>query len=172
MQLRKANARASEGFTLMEVLVAMTLITLVIGGGITALIQGNRMVEDARDVTRVSQVIQSEIEDLRTKNWDDLAGLVWTAQVDGADPNLRFYPYYQRIPLQGQFAEKYGDKYTLWRGVFFQDMDSDGTEDQIGVYVWVGWQPQRGRYYKWQRYYTRFTQDGLNDYYYRAFPSE
>jgi len=60
----------------------------------------------------------------------------------------------------------------LWRGAFYQDMDNDGQEDQIGVYVWVGWQPQRGDVYKWQRFYTRFTEDGLNDYFYRAFPSE
>ena len=140
----------------------MTLITLVLAGGFTALIQGSKMIEDARDVTRVSQVIQSEVESLRTMTWDDLVAMM--------NPNTgsRSYPYYRQLPLQGKFAEKYGDKYNLWRGVYFEDWNNDGVGDQIGVYVWVGWTPQNGNW-KWQRYYTRFTKDGLNDYYYRAF---
>ena len=165
----KSPTNAS-GFTLMEVMVAMTLITLVLAGGIAALIQGDRIVEDARDVTRVSQVIQSEIEALRTKTWEDLDALTYPS-----DSTRKFYPYYKVIPLTGAFAAKYGDRYTLWRGVYYLDTNGDGSpgeDDQIAVLVWVGWKPQKGAFYKWQRYYARFTRDGLNDYYYRAFPSD
>ena len=138
--------------------MSMTLIALVLAGATAALIQGNRMIEDARDQTRVSQVIQSEVEALRTMNWEDLQAKTYS------DDALSHHIRYELLPLQGQFAEKYSDRYRLWRGMRVEP-DND---EQIGVFIWVGWNPPRG-HFKWQRFYTRFTKEGLNDYYYRAF---
>lgn len=145
----------------MEIMVAISVITLVMGGGIAALIQGNRMISDARDSTRISQIIQSEIESLRTLNFSDLTAMT--------DPTYPGYIQFTKLPLQGRFATAYADRYTLWRGVMQEDNNNDGVSDQIGVYVYVGWTPSNSRYSTWERYYTRFTEDGLNDYYYRAF---
>tara|TARA_B110000495_G_C23022609_1_gene606921 strand:- start:1578 stop:2066 length:489 start_codon:yes stop_codon:yes gene_type:complete len=161
LNLHQPEGTKSGGFTLMEVMVAITVITLVLGGGITALIQGNRMISDARDSTRISQIIQSEIETLRTMTFSDLSDLT-----NPSDPQFINFTLLQ---LQGQFAVAYADRYTLWRGVLQEDNNNDGTLDQIGVFIYVGWWPSHSDYWTYERYYTRFTEDGLNDYYYRAF---
>jgi prepilin-type N-terminal cleavage/methylation domain-containing protein len=135
------------GFTLIEVLVAMTILSVAIAGAVAALIQGNRMVEEARNLTRVSQIVQSEIEALRTMNWVDLEAM----------PNN-----FVKLPLQGSFASKFQDRYTLYRLV----VDHGAT--QKGVYLYVYWRSPEG-FLRRQWHYARFTQGGLNDYFYRAF---
>lgn len=139
--------RGSTGMTLVEVMVATVLLTLVLGGGIAALIQGNRMIADARDMTRVSQIVQSEIEALRTMTWTDLEAM----------PNRVV-----ELPLRGSFADRFSDKYQLYRYV------TDHNSAQKGVHVFVIWQSLGGEERR-QGLYTRFTKGGLNDYYYRAF---
>lgn len=64
-----------DGFTLMEVMIATFLVLIVFAGGFGALAQGNRLIEISRDETRASQVLQSEVEDIRTYNWDSLITL-------------------------------------------------------------------------------------------------
>jgi hypothetical protein len=142
-------------------MVALTVTVMVLGGAIAAMIQGNRMISDARDTTRVSQIIQSEVESMRTLTWADLSAMT--------NPSYPTYPNYRQVSLQGQFAAAYSNRYTLWRGVFFEDKNGDGVYEQIGAYVYVGWRPAKGTSYRFERYYTRFTENGLNDYYYRAF---
>jgi len=44
VNIHRKQQTTAEGFTLMEVLVAMTLIAMVLAGGFAALIQGNRMI--------------------------------------------------------------------------------------------------------------------------------
>ncbi len=46
-------------------MVAMVVILVIFAGGFGALSYGNKLIETARDETRASQVLQSEIEDLR-----------------------------------------------------------------------------------------------------------
>ena len=132
----------------------MTVLTLILGGAVASLIHGNRMIEEARDITRVSQVIQSEVEALRTLTWND----------------LQAFPKHQwkQLTLQGTFALAYADKYTLYRWVAPLDWDADGQTDQIAVYLWVVWLSPRGDFRR-QWHYARFTENGLNDYFYRAF---
>lgn len=137
----------------------MAVLTLIMGGAIAVLMQGNHIIESARDTTRVSQVIQSQIEELRTMTWEDLQDLIST------DTSLQFVPNYKTLALSGQFAEEFGDRYQLRRGVYFENR---AGEDQIAAIVEVTWTRANGGTKK-QSYYTRFTRNGLNDYYYRAF---
>lgn len=137
----------TNGFTLIEVMVATMVLTLALSGGLAALMQGNRMIEEARDLTRVSQIVQSEIESLRTLNWADLEAL----------PNN-----FQKLALQGNFADRFADKYTLYRLVL------PHGSNQKAVYIYVYWNSPRGALRR-EWHYARFTKGGLNDYFYRAF---
>lgn len=138
---------STNGFTLTEVLIAMTVLCVAISGAVAALMQGNRMVEEARNLTRVSQIVQSEIETMRTMNWVDLEAM----------PR-----YFVKLPLQGSFASKFKDRYTVYRLV------TDYGSTQKGVYLYVYWRSPEGILHR-QWHYARFTQGGLNDYFYRAF---
>lgn len=149
--MQGVSKRPRNGFTLVEVIVAMTLLTMVVGGGVAALIQGNRMIEDARDMTRITQILQSEIEELRTMNWSDLN------DIKGYTP----------LPLQGKFAAAFKDRYTVYRLVY----DDYYNTEQKRVYVVANWKDSRGNS-QYDYIYTRFTKGGLNDYFYRSFAGQ
>ena len=66
---RKRMPKNSEGFTRVELMISTVVLSVIFAGGFGALHQGNRLIEIARDETRAGQILQSEIEDLRTLNW-------------------------------------------------------------------------------------------------------
>ena len=105
------------------------------------------MVELARDNTRVTQLIQSEVEDLRTLNWSDLV------EMDG----------FQEVEAEGQFIQQFANDYYCYRYV----RDSSETTDIKWVWVYASWTDSNNRTH-WVYYFTQFSKDGLNDYYYRA----
>ena len=63
------------GFTLVEVLIAMVLFTMVIAGGFAGISRGFQLVEASRNYTRSSQMLQSELELLRTLPWATFSAL-------------------------------------------------------------------------------------------------
>ena len=72
---RRSLFRRNDGFTLVEVVVAALVIGLVIISSIATLTYGYKLLETARFNTLASQVIQSEIETLRLKNWTQIGTL-------------------------------------------------------------------------------------------------
>lgn len=71
----KGRSASKAGFTLVEVMVSTLLMMIIFGGGFGALVHGNRLIEASRDETRASQILQSEVEDLRTYDWTALTAL-------------------------------------------------------------------------------------------------
>ena len=104
---------------------------------------GMRIVEDAREELRASQIIQSELEAMRTLNWADMVELEGTNQ---------FTP-------QGNFIQNFAKNYICYR---FVDTDPDKKR----VIIWVWWKNSRG-VYTFQIFNSVFTKNGINDYYYR-----
>ncbi len=104
------------------------------------------MIEAARDSARVSQIIQSELEDLRTLSWADVEGLNnWDV----------FSP-------TSALGEAYGDRYTIYRYKYAR------TSNQFGLRVYVLWK-DNGGHTKYDYFETWYTKGGFNDYYYRSF---
>ena len=64
------QSKPQAAFSLVEVMVALAVFTLVIAGAFVAINRGYDLVTESRHYTRASQVIQSEIELLRTLPWD------------------------------------------------------------------------------------------------------
>ncbi len=137
----------SKGFTLIEVMIGTVLLSLILAGGLAALIHGYRTIESARDVTRVSQIIQSEIEAIRTHNWEQLSNM----------PEQK-----TQVPLHGSFAARFAERYTVYREVV------PNSDTQKSIIVTVEWTAPNG-VQRQQRNYTRVTKGGLNDYFYRTF---
>lgn len=138
--------RNKDGFTLVEVLVSMALMAMVFTAAFGTYFLGMRMVEDAREELRASQIIQSELEAMRTLTWDDLEemGNGWST----------FSP-------QGNFVQQFANDYLAYKWVY------DITTDQKRIAIWVRWTNSRGEY-TYQMFSTIFTQNGLNDYYYTS----
>ena len=142
------NRKKRRGFTAVEVIIGASLMSTLIAGMIQLIDQGNYLVELARDNTRVTQLIQSEVEDLRTLNWTDLQ------QMEG----------FQKVEIEGQFAQSFAHEYFCY--VYITD-SADNPTDKKWVWVYAGWTDSNERTH-WVYYFTQFSKDGLNDYYYRS----
>jgi len=144
LSVRKRIGIAGKGgFTLMEVGVAVTVLTTVFVGGFGSLLMGYNLIESSRDQTRASQILQSEFEEIRTMNWADLDALPAT---DTYAPST-------------DFVDAFGNKYSITRAVTNKHVD----QKQISVVVtWT-----EGAKTKTLEYITWYTEDGFSDYYFR-----
>jgi len=143
--MQNAHTKCSLGFTLVEVIVAMGIFTMVIAGGLSGVRRGFDILKDSRNYTRVSQILQSEVETLRTYSWGELTSL--------SDNVL--------IPVDTQFDTNAYDMYTVRRKIVMVETDLRR------VSVTVSYENDRGRLVT-LRYVTFFTKGGVNDYYYRT----
>lgn len=67
--------KGRRGFTLLEVMVAATVLILGIVTAITALQSGLQAIDNARNYTAAAQLMQNEMERLRLKSWAQLQAL-------------------------------------------------------------------------------------------------
>jgi len=133
------------GFTLVEVIVAMGLFALVIAGGLIGVRRGFEIVENSRHYTRVSQILQSEVESLRTLSWSDLSALPATVTIT-VDPEFDTGSY---------------DIYSVERTI------TNVSTTLKRVDVVASYTSRQGRTIN-MRYLTFFSDGGVNDYYYRT----
>ena len=141
------NASNKGGFTLVEVLVGMFLMAIVFTAAFGAYFLGLNMIEDAREEVRAAQIIQSEMERLRTKNWYQLEKMA-------AGSAQSFEP-------QGSFIKQYAKDYTAQRWVI-----NLTPTPQMWIILKVNWTDSKGKVRE-QWFNAIITQGGLNDYYYR-----
>jgi len=132
--------------TLVEVMVAMAIFGLVIAGGLIGVRRGFEVVENSRHYTRVSQLLQSEAESLRTLSWSDFSALPAEEEVD-LDPVFDDAGTY--------------DIYTVKRTI----TSISSSLKQVDVVAsFVNRQGKRIS----MTYTTFVSEDGVNDYYYRT----
>ena len=143
---RKSVRLASKrGSTLVEVMMSSIIILVVLLAGFGALIQGNRLIEVSRDETRVSQVLQSEIEELRSYDWATLIAL---------NAESTYAP-------SSSFTDAYSARFTIKRKI------STRSSLQKRVTMQVSWTDNRGTSHM-REYITLISKDGLYDFYYRT----
>lgn len=131
------------GFSLTEIVVAMMVLALGLGGAIIALRVGFGVVETARDQTAVSQFLQSEIETLRLHNWRELTAL----------------PQEERFMIEVEGKERYQ---------ITRIIEEVRPNAQIRrVILRANWRTSNG-VERELLYKTRISREGLNDYYYRS----
>ena len=127
----------------------MTLIEVMIGGMVMVLVfistfsvmqRGFEMIDISRNTGLAGQILQSEIEDIRLKNWANLPA-------DGTTD----------ITLPSAFNSVAG-KFTATRTV------TSINSDMKKVSVQVTWTAYTGRTHT-RSYETYYTKGGLNDYY-------
>lgn len=69
---RRLRSRAA--FTLVEVMIAFTILIAGLCGGLATIQSGLKSIDSARCSTLAAQIMQSQIERLRLLNWTDLSG--------------------------------------------------------------------------------------------------
>ncbi|MCC5808025.1 MAG: prepilin-type N-terminal cleavage/methylation domain-containing protein [Opitutales bacterium] len=141
--------RSTSGLTLVEVMVGLVLASLLAAGAFASMRVGYGVIDSARDTTRVSQIMQAEIERLRVMPWSRLNEL--PEQSD----------FMKDSEYDGVFEKAFPGRYRGERIV----RKRMGRDDQLEVRVAVMWEAN-GRSHR-QAYRTFFTREGLNDYYQR-----
>ncbi len=126
------------GFTLLEVMIASVVLVLGIVTAITTLQRGFQSLDSARNLTSASQVMQSEMERLRLKNWSQIEDLQKAGESVVATEDARFTCTLAIVDLKTDMKEIV--LRAEWRGY-------DGR-------------PQTARLI------TRYGKSGLNDYFY------
>lgn len=139
------NTASKKGYSLVEVIVAAGIFAMVIAGGIAGVRMGFQIVENSRHYTRISQILQSEVESLRVLSWKELKELAPTVEVK-IDPKFSTSAY---------------DAYTVRREIYSESSSLRRIE------MIVEYENRTGKAIT-LKYMTFFTQGGVNDYYYRT----
>ena len=139
-----SKIKSQAAFSLIEVMVALTIFSFVIASAFVAISRGYELVSEARHYTRASQILQSEIELLRTLPWATFSGL-------DSDTLSGYF----ETEIQAQFGA----------GVYDGEVDITpiGT-DFVTIDVSVTWTDSNERE-KTVTYTTAFSRGGVNDYY-------
>jgi Tfp pilus assembly protein PilV len=134
------------GFTVLEVMVAASVMLLGITTAILTLQRGFQALDAARNLTYASQVMQTELERLRLRSWDQLQ----TLQDSGATSVA-----VEAVTGLG------GEGFTCTRTI--RDIRTDMKEITLAA-TWRGHdgRPQTARLV------TRYGRNGLYDYFYTA----
>jgi Tfp pilus assembly protein PilV len=140
----RTNRAQTKGFTIVEVMVAFGVLTLVFFSSMVVISRGFRMVEDARFNTLASQVLQSEIETLRLKNWSELTALSAS----------------ESFTISSDFAAAGFTGLTGTRTI------TTPRSDTRRITVSLSWKTSNQMTHS-RKYVTYMCKNGLNDYYYR-----
>ncbi len=124
--------------------MAASVMVLSISGALVTLKSGLSAVSQARHLGQATSIMQSEIERLRLKNWDQLEVL----QADSE-------------PVQLQTATTVGTDFKCTRSI--TDL-RDGMKEITLVSTWGGTNGQAHS----ARLITRYSRSGLNDYFYAS----
>ena len=132
-----------EAFSLIEVMVAMIVFAIVVVGGFACFNMGLGLVENSRHSTRSCQIMQSEIERVRSLAWAEIIELP-AQDLD--------------VAVASGFTIDSGyDAYTMKRLV-------SGSGDWRKMTLEVEWQDNRGRTLS-RTYAALYTKGGLYDYF-------
>lgn len=137
----RRRPRGQGGFTLVELMAACVVMVTVFLSGIGAMRAGFELLDTARNSTLASQIMQSELEDIRLKNWASL-------------------PASGAIALPANIA---GTGVTFTANRLVEDL-STHTSTMKRVVITVNWTAYTGRSHT-RTYETRFSKNGINDYF-------
>jgi Tfp pilus assembly protein PilV len=142
------KGRQQAGFTLAEVMMAFTILVAGICGCLGALQSGYKSVDTARCSTLAAQIMQSQIEKLRLKNWTEI-----NAEL-GANTNI---PVSDLVPTD---AGDVASRFTL-----SQTVAADASKvGMLNITLNVTWQGV-GSTLHTRSLTTRYSRNGLYDYY-------
>ena len=138
---KQSENRVLDGFTLVEVLISIGVFSIVMIGGFASLTMGIDLADNARHQTRSAQIMQSEIESVRSLAWPNLVQL----------PRER-----TEIAVGSQFNQSGFSNYTLFRSV-------SGIGNSRKITLEVFWSDAGGETHS-KTYVTQYTKGGLYDY--------
>jgi Tfp pilus assembly protein PilV len=139
MKPRRSASRFRRAFTLVEVMVAATVLVFALVTAITASQRGLQALDTARHLAACSQLMQSEMERLRLMSWAQLQALQQSGDT--------------AVPLEA------AGRFVCTREIV------DLKLDMKQITLTATWRSYDGRSHT-ARLITRYGRSGLNDYFY------
>jgi len=162
MHKSPTHTAATQGFTLVEVMMAAFVLVTILLGTLTGLLQGFAMLDTARNTTLAAQIIESQIEDLRLQPWATINGFppstdqtVDLAAAIGSNPSLSTAEkaaLAQRFSITRRFTDAAGRT------------DADGSSTFKRVTFSISWRDYNNRSHT-RSYETFLGRYGLSDYF-------
>jgi hypothetical protein len=145
----RKRLRGRAAFTLVEVMMAFTILIAGLCGGLATLQSGFKAIDSARCSTLSAQIMQSQIERLRLLNWTDLTATI------GADVVI---PVTELVPAS---ASDMAGRFVLKQTVATDPSRPDIANITLNV-TWTG----LGNIPHSRNFVTRYAKNGLYDYYF------
>ncbi|ADE54649.1 type IV pilus modification PilV family protein [Coraliomargarita akajimensis] len=79
--MKNTKQSQDSGFSLIEVMISMTILAIVFAGAFSALYTANLINADSADRATANQLIQFEVESIRSMNWTQVSALSSTEVV-------------------------------------------------------------------------------------------
>lgn len=138
--------RKPGGFSLVEVMLASIILVLGITTAITTLQRGFQALDTARNYSYASQLMQSELERMRLKNWTQI----------------------EALEAAGETTVATDDTATAGRAAFTCKRVITDVKDEMKQITLIStWKGYDGRPHT-ARFITRYSKSGLYDYFYTA----
>lgn len=143
--------KRTAGFTVMEVGIAAGIMAMVLISSIVTMQRGFLSLDTARNITIAGQIMQSEFEKMRLRDWSAIGGYaVDTDETVSVDPSFTSNAFI-------------GNRFTMRRRVTNIDMGTGVGMRQITLTV--TWTNYDGRVLS-RSYTSYYGQNGLYDYFY------
>lgn len=139
MSPRSPHPRSLRSFTIVEVMVAATVLIFGIVSAVTVSQRGLQAVDTARNLTAASQLMQNEMERVRLMSWAQLQVLQQSGDT--------------AVPLSAPA------RFSCTREI------TDVKTDMKQISLTATWRGYDGRTHT-ARLITRYGRNGLNDYFY------
>ena len=121
--------------------MSSAIFGLIFASVATALAQGYTIIENARDNAHINQILQSEVENIRSMNWEVLGAL----------------PDWERVQQQAGFSTSISDRYICER---FINERKVGQKEIILTIAWT----DREQTNHFRKFVTYYTKEGMYDY--------
>lgn len=146
---------AKAGFTILEVMLAACILALAIATSITTMQRSFQSVDTARSMTLAGQIMQSEIERIRLRDWSTVQGYSTTETA---------------LPIDSSFSGNgYVANLIANRGLTLTRTASDPETDLRQITMKVSWRNIDGRTMT-RSYMTYYGRYGIYDYFYNTSP--
>lgn len=145
----KGSAR---GFTILEVMIAVVVMTFAIGTSIIAMQRAFLSLDTARKITIAGQIMQSEFEEMRLNSWAVINA--YAVDEDTGSPTVTIDAAYTVNPIVG-------NNFTMTRRV------TNLTATMKQITLTVTWKSYDGRFLS-RSYTSYYGQNGLYDYFFNS----
>ena len=161
----RSHLQTKQGFTLIEVMLAATVMTLAISSSIIVLQQGLRAIDTARYTTLAGQILQSQMEKLRLLSWEQLTHTATPPAISYGAINFATFPADVATSPTAEMQRFVANGVTSRCYQSIVPADAPWASTMMKITLTAAWTGLDGRPHSLS-YITYYGQYGLSDFFY------